>query len=385
MANKSSFAQNLARVGFLKPLAAGVVAIVILVVIIAWMAGVFVEKIEPSPTSEVSTVLGDSERSRIDEVHEVERPYFEQAVGTLKAASRTEVSARIMAPITEVAVKAGDSVVTGDVLVRLDPRDFEAKRSQAQAALEAANAAASQAQVDYRRDWDLYQEKVIQRAKIEQSSTNVRVAKANVDRARQALTEAEIMLSYTTIAATKSGTIIDRLAEPGDTARPGEPILVLYDPESLRLEVPVKENLAVNLKVGDVLTVHIDALDHDVEARVDEIVPQAEAASRSFLVKVALPRSDNMYEGMFGRLQIPSGQRRHLCLATDAIQTIGQLQFVEIVSPDGNTKQRRFITTGRLGKEVGKEDRVEVLSGLQAGDKVLLRTAESRPPEAEDE
>ena len=175
------------------------------------------------------------------------------------------------------------------------------------------------------------------------------------------------------------------VGEVGDVARPGEPLLVLYDPESLRLEVPVVANLAVNVKIGDVLTVHIDALDHDVEARVDEIVPQAEAASRSFLVKVALPRSDNMYEGMFGRLQIPSGQRRHLCLATDAIQTIGQLQFVEIVSPDGNTKQRRFITTGRLGKEVGKEDRVEVLSGLQAGDKVLLRTAESRPPEAEDE
>jgi len=143
---------------------------------------------------------------------------------------------------------------------------------------------------------------------------------------------------------------------------------VLYDPASLRLEVPVMENLAVRLQRGDSLTVRIDALERDVEAVVDEIVPQAEAASRSFLVKVALAPGEGLYEGMFGRLRIPSGVRRHLCLATAAIQTIGQLQFVDVVRPDGKTLERRFITTGRLGMP----ERVEVLSGVEAGDRVLL-------------
>jgi multidrug efflux pump subunit AcrA (membrane-fusion protein) len=145
-------------------------------------------------------------------------------------------------------------------------------------------------------------------------------------------------------------------------------MLVLYDPGSLRLEAPVMENLAVKMEIGDRVNVHIDALGRDVGARVDEIVPQAEAASRSFLVKVALTEADGLYEGMFGRMQIPSGVRRHLCLPTAAIQKLGQLQFVDVVAPDGMTLERRFITTGRLGSPY----QVEVLSGLEAGDRVVL-------------
>ena len=64
----------------------------------------------------------------------------------------------------------------------------------------------------------------------------------------------------TVIKAAKNGRIVDRSAEPGDVARPGEPILVLYDATSLRLEAPVMEHLAVKLKVGDRLTVYVDAL-----------------------------------------------------------------------------------------------------------------------------
>ena len=75
-----------------------------------------------------------------------------------------------------------------------------------------------------------------------------------------------------------------------------------------------------------------------------------------------------LYEGMFGRLLIPAGQRRHLCLATDAIQQIGQLEFVNVVRPD-QTLERRLIKTGRLGMP----GRVEVLSGLSAGETVVLQ------------
>lgn len=130
------------------------------------------------------------------------------------------------------------------------------------------------------------------------------------------------------------------------------------------------ENLALALSVGDVLEVHVDALSEDVEARVDEIVPQADAASRSFLVKVNLARSERMFEGMFGRLLIPVGTRRHICLATAAIRTVGQLDYVEVVDLKRRTKERRLITTGKLGMP----GRVEVLSGLDVGDHVLLPT-----------
>ena len=137
------------------------------------------------------------------------------------------------------------------------------------------------------------------------------------------------------------------------------------------------ENLAIRLKAGDPLTVQIDALDNrQVPAEIDEIVPQAEIASRSFLVKVKLPRSDDLFEGMFGRLRIPMGTRRHLCLHTAAIQTIGQLDFVDIVDSDG-TLERRFVRVGRYGDP----DHREVLSGLKAGARVLLKPMANTKPD----
>jgi RND family efflux transporter MFP subunit len=190
---------------------------------------------------------------------------------------------------------------------------------------------------------------------------------AEEERAQQAVDEAKAQLSYATIVAPKSGRIVDRLAEEGDTARPGEPLLVLYDATSLRLEAPVPESLALQLEEGQGVTVFIDAMDLELEATIDERVPQADAPSRSFLVKAALPYRTDLYEGLFGRLLIPAGQRRHLCLAADAVRRVGQMEFVEVVLPDA-TIERRFIKTGRPGKP----GRVEVLSGLEAGERVIL-------------
>lgn len=71
---------------------------------------------------------------------------------------------------------------------------------------------------------------------------------------------------------------------------------------------------------------------------------------------------------MFGRLRIPAGERRHLCLAMDAVVRIGQLEFVDVVLPD-KTLERRLIKTG----QVGIPGRLEVLSGVEAGERVVLQ------------
>ncbi len=356
--------------GLLKVVLPIVVAIGLLGLIIAWLAGVFEEKIQPGKLPAVEQVVPGDPADKTEVVEEVVKEYYSEAVGTLKSSTRAEISARIMAPITEIRVKAGDAVKTDQLLITLDRRDAESRHSQAEASLESARASLSQAENDFKRDKEMFDEKVIAARRFEQTKTALDVARANMKRAEQAVTEANVVLSYTVIKAPQNGTIVDRLAEPGDIASPGVPLLVLYDPASLRLEVPVMENLALKLKLGDALTVHIDALDRDVAATVDEIVPQAEAASRSFLVKVALHRSDDLYEGMFGRLRIPVGTRRHLCMPLAAIQTIGQLQFVDVLEPDGHSLERRLITTGR----VGVPGHVEVLSGLNAGDRVVLPT-----------
>ncbi len=366
--------QRLASVvrAFFKTVVPVVAGLAGLGLVIAWLAGSFTDKIEPGRVADVERRLEADQK--IDVVHEVRKAYIEEAVGTLKAAGRAEVSARVLARIESVAVSAGNLVSAGAVLIKLDAAEFTARVKQAEQAVLSAEASRRQAETDFARVENLFKQNVATKSDLDDSRAALDVATAEEKRAKQALEEANIVLSYAEIRAPRAGRVVDRLAEPGNTARPGEPLLVIYDAASLRLEAPVLERLAVKLKPGDTLTVHVDAVDRDVEATVDEIVPQADAPSRSFLVKATLPRTADLYEGMFGRLLIPAGERRHLCLATDSIQEIGQLQFVEVVRDDG-TIDRRMIRTGR----VGMPGRVEVLSGLQAGERVVLHSQSVEP------
>jgi RND family efflux transporter MFP subunit len=256
------------------------------------------------------------------------------------------------------------------VLIRLHDEEYRSRLSQAEQASSAATATRVEAEENLRRQEELWKRKAIAKAALDEATRNAQVARAEESRLQQAVEESRISLSYTTIKATKSGRVVDRQAEPGDIARPGMPLLVIYDARSLRVEAPVLEHLAVKLRTGQKLRVYLDAVSREYEATVDEIVPQADAPSRSFLVKASLPKSDDLYEGMFARLKIPAGERVHLCLATAAIQTIGQLEFVYVVQDDG-TAERRYIKTGRLGMP----GRIEVLSGVQPGERVLLDPA----------
>jgi RND family efflux transporter MFP subunit len=373
------YSQRLASVvrAFFKTVVPVVAGLAGLTFVIAWLAGSFTEKIGPGRVADVERRLEADQKT--DTVHEVQKAYIEEAVGTLRAAGRAEVSARVLARIESVAVSAGNLVAAGDVLIRLDAAEFNARVKQAEQAVLSAEASRRQAETDFARVENLFKQNVATKSDLDNSRATLDVATAEESRAKQALEEANIVLSYAEIRAPRAGRVVDRLAEPGNTARPGEPLLVIYDAASLRLEAAVLERLAVKLKPGDTLTVHVDAVDRDVEATVDEIVPQADAPSRSFLVKATLPRTADLYEGMFGRLLIPAGERRHLCLATNSIQEIGQLQFVEVVREDG-TIDRRMIRTGR----VGMPGRVEVLSGLQAGERVVLHPQPVEPSAATD-
>jgi RND family efflux transporter MFP subunit len=345
-----------------------VLALGLLMVIIAWLAGAFEEKISPhrreSPPADLAHL-------RTDIVHDETKEHIEEALGTLKAARRTVISAKLLATIDEIAVTAGDEVQEGDLLIRLNDSEYRARVQQAEQALKAAAANRIDAERDLARNEKLYEQQAVSTSTLEDSSRRLQVTSAEELRAERAADEARVMLSYTQISAPKSGRVVDRFSEPGDTARPGEPILVLYDASSLRLEATVSERLVASLRVGQELKAYIDAPAQEFDAVIDEIVPQADASSRSFLVKATLPNGEGLFEGMFGRLRIPAGQRRHLCLATAAIRRIGQLEFVDVVA-DGSL-QRRMIRTGRLGMP----GRVEVLSGLRAGDEIVIYDEET--------
>lgn len=341
-----------------------IIALAALGVILFWMSGGFHDKILPGKVMikpRLATGL------TTDTVHAIVEMETTEVVGTLRAERRTAISSKLMAAIAEITVGAGDKVTRGQILVRLDDRDLRARLEQAKKAIEAADANTKQAEADLKRLQSLFEQKVVARQQLEQQASRYKVAQAEQKRAEEAAREAEVALSYAVIESPTDGIVVDKQADEGDTATPGGPLLVLYDPSALRLEAAVRETLATKLQVGDRLRVHMDALALDLEGQVDEIVPQAAAASRSVLVKVAVPKRPKMVEGMFGRLIIPTRERRRYCLALSAVRRVGQLRFVNVVTT-GGTLERRAVKLG----EHSEHGRVEVISGVEAGETVVL-------------
>jgi len=293
-------------------------------------------------------------------------PVVEWASGTVASAHETTISSKILARIAAIPVTAGSVVRTGDVLVRLDARELEARAEEAREALRAARARLELARSERERVEKLVAGGAASRQQLDRARSAWQVAAADVQAAEQRLRDAEVGLSHAVITSPGPGRVIDRLAEPGDTAAPGTPLLRLYDPGALRLRAPVRESLAVDLAPGQRLRVDVDALDASFEGTIDEIVPFAEPGSRTLLVKIRLPADPRLYAGMFGRAEVPAGETLRLLAPADAISRVGQLEFATVVDAQGRG-ERRLVTTGTRVSE----DTLEVLSGLAAGERVL--------------
>ncbi|HEY5657578.1 MAG TPA: efflux RND transporter periplasmic adaptor subunit, partial [Myxococcota bacterium] len=271
---------------------------------VLWLSGGCEERVAPGevtlPAAEatagghIATVV-----SRVE-------PSLAWAAGEVASARHTEVSARVVARIEEVRVRAGSAVVEGDVLVVLDARDLAARAGEAEEALRSARAQLELARAEYERARKLLEQGVGTQQRVDQTRSARDAAEAGVQGMQQALEQARTGLSFAQIRAPASGRVVDRFAEPGDTAMPGRPLLRIYDPTLLRVEVPVRESLAIHLNVGQALRVEIPALGKAVEGNIDEIVPFAERGARTLLVKVGLGRSaERLFAGMFARVGIP--------------------------------------------------------------------------------
>jgi RND family efflux transporter MFP subunit len=206
----------------------------------------------------------------------------------------------------------------------------------------------------------------VSKAERDRVQTTLSTAQAELMRLKRQEDEAGTALSHSKLAAPIAGRIVERLGDPGDTAIQGEPLLRMYDPATLRLEANVRESVASKLAKDQHLTVEIDALKKKYSVVVDEIVPSADPGSRSFLVKVSLTDGTGLYPGMFGRLMIPIGKVEKIYIPTKAVTHVGQLDFVIVDTKQGAV--RRYV---RLG-EFGPDDRIEVISGLTAGETVLI-------------
>ncbi len=308
-------------------------------------------------------------------------PDYIESTGTVRAVESAQLSAQVVASVTGVTVREGDRVRKGQRLVTLDDAQFRAGTERATAAVIASDKEASAAQASYdladatvKRYENLFSKKSVSPQEFDEVKARYNAAQAQLEQAqagqaqaRAALSEAKTLQSYTRILAPFDGVVIDKRIEVGNLASPGMPLLTVENTGRYRLEAGVNESDIASVRIGMTVPVRIESLTPEpILAKVAQIVPAADPASRSFLVKLDLPSIPNLRSGLFGRVSIPKGSREILLVPRTAVLNRGQLQAVYVVGSD-QVAALRYITLGHL-----QDKSIEILSGIESGERLIV-------------
>lgn len=338
------------------------------------------------PQAAPATVTGVN----LETVHLHKWPSEYDAVGTVRSAASSVLGAQVSGTVREIRVKPGDRVRRGEVLAVLDDRSLRAQLGSAEAGVEAGKAgliesenvleaAAAQrklAEVTYRRYQELLGRNSVTRQEFDGAEAGYKSAVANeaAAAARKAQIEAQsretlsqresaqTAFSYSRIVSPLDGVVTAKSVDAGTLVMPGAPILTVEDPAHYRLEASVPEELISRVHLGQ--PAHVTTGRGEFPGTVVEVMPAADPASRTFVVKVALPAASSCRSGEYGTAAFPAGESEALTVPRAALVEHGQLEGVYVIGVDGLAEYRLVKT----GKTVG--DRVEILSGLSDGELV---------------
>lgn len=324
----------------------------------------------------------------VETVHLASTPEYYAATGTVRSETTSVLSAQIGGTIQAIYVKPGDRVRRGQALALLDDRSVHAQMAASEAAVEASSSGVTEvgqalqaaqaqrqlAEVTYNRYQVLLAKNSVSRAEFDQVNANYASATANVAaleakqkqveaQGRQAQSEAQgarTAFSYSRIVSPISGVVTAKSADVGTVVMPGTPILTVEDPTHYRLEASLPAELFDKARLGQTVAVTVNQA--EIQGRVEEIVPAADTASRTFLVKIALP--GKVSSGDYGTAQFPLGEAKRLTVPRAALVERGELEGVFVVGADGSVEYRLVKTGQPFG------DRVEILSGLADGERI---------------
>lgn len=335
------------------------------------------EKAENAPVAVVKGVT-------LETVKNAAMPELLDVVGSVRARTSAVVSTRIPGSISVLRVHEGDRVKKGQVLVQLDAQENQATAAVATAAIDEARRGLDEAlsrkklaDTTFDRYQNLYKEQAVSRQEFDVRQTEKDIAAQGAARAESRLRQAQesskaatTVSDYTRIIAPISGIIASKQADLGATVFPGQPLMTIEDEGTYQLELALPENVATKVKPGTPLQVTLDAIGSTFAARIAEIVPTADPASRTFTAKIALKQS-GLKSGMFGRGAISLGTTVNgITVPKKAVVERGAMTSVWALDKN-NIARMRIV---RIGRMIG--ERVEVLSGLSEGDRVVAAGAE---------
>jgi len=312
------------------------------------------------------------------------------------------LTAQMPGDVNFVAGSEGDAFSQGDALIGLDTSGLLAKRRQALSQLASAEAGYRNAMVQYRhelanpnaqansmlggapalfgmfadparslmgqgspgmeRDSNLYSQ-----------SVQVETARNAVTQAQAALREIDESLENAVSYAPFDGVILKRMVERGDIVQPGMPLVSFADVTRLQVHVDVPTRLLRVIKSGTRIQARLDGVATPVPVAVDRIFPMADAGGHTTTVQFDLPPGTEAHSGMYAEITLPDPDSTASALPVipaSAIVWRGSLPAVFKVDDDGRTKLRLI----RIDEGSGS-DSIRVVSGIEAGDRILANPA----------
>ncbi len=298
---------------------------------------------QPIPAAEVRVItVAGQDAQRQNEV-----------AGTVEAVQKATIAAKIAGPIEEMPVSLGLAVKKGALLVKISAGEITARLSQAETLF-------AQAQRNFEREKRLLEKDASTRETVKSLEEACRVAEAGVH-------EARAMRGYAQITAPFAGIVTQKMANAGDLATPGMPLLVVENTEQLQVVAAAPEASALKIKKGDTLVVTVPAAESSQTGTVAEIAPAADTASRTALVKIRINNTAALHPGQYARVALPGAVGVSTFQVPEtALSRFGQMERIFVTQ--NAIAHLRLVRSGEH-----RDGQVEILAGLNAGEQVVVQ------------
>ena len=298
--------------------------------------------------------------------------------GVVEAVRQTTIAAQVPGAVLELAVKAGDRVQAGQLLLRIDARSADQGAAASDAQVQAARAALDVATREYTRQQKLREKQYISQGALDQAEAQFKATRAQVAAQVAQAGAARTQTGLHTVRAPYAGVVSEVPVQLGDMAMPGRALVTLYDPSTLRVTASVPQSLlgAAQGAASEAVRVELPGLSAAQQwpaaARV-QVLPTVDAATHTVQVRADLAKGlDGVAPGMFARLWLPIASQsagatsQRVSVSLRAIVRRAEMTGVYVQGEGGQPLLRQV----RLGRVDG--DRVEVLTGVAPGDAVVV-------------
>lgn len=292
--------------------------------------------------------------------------------GSLRAVDQTVVRTRIAGELRELSVREGDAVRAGQRLGRVDPTEFQLRVNERDAQLAAAESQMAQARRVFENNLALRERNFISQSALDASRSSLEVATGQRDAAAAQIALARKSVSDADLLAPMSGVIGERYAQPGEKLPSDARVVSIIDLSRLEIEALVPGSEIGTVQIGQTVQLRIEGIPAEQTGQIVRIAPATSAGTRSVPVYIRLKSQHPAIRvGLFaqGRLVVES-LRDQIAVPLSAIRDAGARHFVYAIDQDRLVE--RDITLGLVDDGTDGTVRVQVTSGLKAGERIVI-------------